>query len=182
MGETSKAKNRRIREGFFETYCPEDRSGVDIGCSDDPLNHTFRRWDITFGDGDATDMAGVPDETFFTVYASHVLEHLQYPAKAVRRWYEICKKGGHIIICVPNRDLYERKRFPPSNWNEEHKHFWLPDAEDPPSTKCLRKVILEAVPSANIVSYRTIDEGCDYTISKNEHPIGEYTIEAIIKK
>jgi SAM-dependent methyltransferase len=181
-GETSKARPRRIREGWFEKYIFEDRSGIDIGAQADPLNLTFRRFDFVYGDGDANDMIGVPDNTFWTVYASHVLEHLKFPHKAIRRWYDILKPGGHLIIIVPHRDLYERKRFVPSNWNPEHTYFWLPDKEDAPCTKCLKTEVLRAIPDANIVEYRVIDEGYDYSIDKNEHAIGEYSIECVIKK
>lgn len=182
MGETSKARKRRDREQWDLLYAPFDLSGIDIGCSDDPLNHTFRRWDIAFGDGDATEMAGIPPNQFYTVYASHVLEHLHFPRRAIQRWYEILMPGGHLIICVPHRDLYERKRFLPSNWNHDHKSFWLPDDEDPPCTKCLRKEILEAVPNADIVSYRVLDEGYDYSLPKDHSAIGEFSIEAIVRK
>ena len=75
-GETSKAHNRRLDEGWFEKYAPEDKSGIDIGAQIDPLNQTFRRFDLIFGDGDATDMQGIEDNTFWTVYASHILEHI----------------------------------------------------------------------------------------------------------
>jgi SAM-dependent methyltransferase len=182
MGETSKARSRREKEQFEITYAPHDLSGIDIGCSDDPLNHTFRRWDLVFGDGDATEMEGVPDEKFWTVYASHVLEHLQYPRRAIKRWWDICKTGGYIIICVPHRDLYEKKKMLPSQWNIDHKYFWHPDHEEPPCTKCLKKEILEATPRADIVSYRILQDGYDYSMPNDHHPIGEYSIEAIIKK
>jgi SAM-dependent methyltransferase len=181
-GETSKSRARRLREGWFEKFAPEDKVGIDIGAQSDPLNNTFRRFDFVFGDGDATDMIGVPDNTFWTVYASHVLEHLQCPHKALRRWYDILKPGGHLIIIVPHRDLYEKKKFPPSNWNPEHTYFWLPDQEEPPCTKSLKKEVLNAIPNANIVQFKVNDEGYDYSIPLNHHPIGEFSIECIVKK
>jgi hypothetical protein len=50
MAEVVKARKRRLAEGWFEKYCPEDKCGIDIGCGDDPVNETFRRWDKKFGD------------------------------------------------------------------------------------------------------------------------------------
>lgn len=182
MGETSKARQRRLREGWFEKFAPCDKTGIDIGCQDDPLNHTFRRFDIVFGDGDAMDMDGILKNSFHTVYASHVLEHLQYPQKAIKRWYDITAPGGHLIICVPHRDLYEKKKMLPSNWNYEHTYFWLPEQAEPPCTKSLLNEINSAISGADVVSLRTIDEGYDYSLGKDEHPVGEFTIEAIIKK
>ncbi len=181
-GETSKALDRRIRENWFEKYAPADKPGIDIGSSDDSLNFTFRRFEYNFGDGDATYMEGIPDETYYTVYASHILEHLKYPRQALRRWYEILKPGGHLIVCVPHRDLYERRTELPSNWNPEHQYFWLPDREEPPVTKNLKKEVLAAIPNADIVEYRVLDEGYDYRIDPNEHAVGEYAIECIIRK
>ena len=181
-GETSKSFKRRLSEGWFEKFAPEDKIGIDIGAQADPLNQTFRRFDYVFGDGDATEMMGIPDETFWTVYASHVLEHLQFPQKALRRWYQILKPGGHLIVIVPHRDLYEKKRFPPSNWNPEHTYFWLPDQEDPPATKSLKKEVLNAMPEAKIVQFRVCDDGYDYSLPENCHPVGEFSIECIVKK
>ncbi len=181
-GETSKARARRLREGWFDKWAPEGKPGIDIGCSHDPLNQTFRRFDFIFGDGDATTMDGVPNDLFHTVYASNVLEHLSYPHKAIQRWYEICRPGGHLIIIVPHRELYEKKRFLPSTWNPEHTYFWLPDQEDPPCTKSLKKEVLNAIPDADIVEFRTIDEGYDYSLGKHEHAVGEFGIEIIVRK
>lgn len=181
-GETSKARGRREREGWFARYAPEGKTGIDIGCQDDPLNHTFRRFDYVFGDGDATEMAGVPENAFHTVYASHVLEHLKYPRKALSRWYAITAPGGHLIVCVPHRDLYEKRPSPPSRWNFEHTYFWLPDRSEPPGTKCLMEEIRAVAPHADVVSYRTIDAGYDYTLGEEEHPVGEYSIEAVVLK
>jgi len=181
MAETKKSHKRRMKEGWFEKYAPPYLSGIDIGCQHDPLNHTFRRWDKIFGDGDAQKMEGVPDNQFHTAYMSHILEHLHDPVEALRNWYRICRSPGHIIVCVPHRDLYEKKKKLPSRWNGEHKTFWLPDKSEPPCTRSLRDTILEAIPNANIVLFRVLDEGF---VSKgpNQHSGGEYSIEAIIKK
>jgi len=190
-GETEKSHARRVREGWFDKYAPADKPGLDIGCRNDPLNWTFRRWEIQFGDGDGAALEGVPSETYDTVYASHVLEHLPYHRQALRRWYEVLKYEGHLIVCVPHRDLYEKKKSLPSYWNDEHCRFWLPDDEQPPGTLCLKKEMLLALPNADIVSYRVLDEGyCDNSkpgpdgneFFGHNHPCGEYAIEMIVKK
>lgn len=181
MGEVSKAYNRRVRENWFEKYCPEDKSGIDIGCQHDAINHTFRRWDIIFGDGDATFMEGVPDNKFWTVHASHVLEHVHDPVMAIQNWYRILKTGGNLIILVPHRDLYEKKLELPSNWNGDHKSFWLPETAEAPHTRSLKHTIFEAIPNAEIILFRILDEGY-YSESALTHSLGEYSIEAIIRK
>jgi SAM-dependent methyltransferase len=181
-GETSKAYNRRLQEDWFKKFAPEDKIGIDIGAQCDPLNHIFRRFDYVFGDGDATDMLGIPENTFHTVYASHVLEHLKFPQKAIRKWFQILKPGGHLIIIVPHRDLYEKKKMLPSNWNPEHTYFWLPEEEEPPCTKSLKNEVLTAIPDANIVQFRVCDFGYDHSLGADEHPVGEFSIECIVKK
>lgn len=185
-GETSKAHVRRLAEGWYK-YAPDDKIGLDIGCKDDPINKTFRRWDLDLGDGDATYLEGLETNKYWTVYASHVLEHLQYPRKAIRRWYEVLRPGGHLIIMVPHRDLYEQRVILPSRWNQDHKSFWLPDEEDLPCTKSLRKEILAAIPGANIVVFQVLQDGYRAQFGRGvepycSHPVGEHSIEAIIKK
>lgn len=180
-GETHKARERRIQEGWFTKYAPDQLSGIDIGCQYDPLNETFRKWDLIFGDGDATYMAGVPDATFHTVYASHVLEHLYDPVCAIWHWWRILRPGGNLIIVVPHRDLYEGNTTLPSRWNGDHKHFYHPDLDEEPDTRCLRRVINDAIPGANIIEYRVLQDGWSQP-APGQHPPGEYSIEAIVQK
>lgn len=182
-GESDKARERREREGWFQKYAPPELSGIDIGCGGDPINQTFRQWDERIKwCGDATLMSGIPSNAFHTVYTSHVLEHLQEPQKAIRRWYEITRPGGHLIIIVPHRDLYEQKTELPSRFNGDHKHFWLPEKGEYPWTRGLKEEVLAALPNANIVSLRVLDE--DYIPSGEDldHPMGEYSIEVILRK
>jgi SAM-dependent methyltransferase len=178
-GETKKARLRRAREGFFGRFILGD--GIDIGCQIDPVVERFRKWDLILGDSDATLMEGVPDDIYDTVYASHILEHLENPETAVRNWFRITSPGGHMIIVVPHRDLYERKDQPPSNWNWQHKFFFLPDKEEPPGVLSLQAVINRAIPNANILSLRVLNDGWEER-PKTVHATGEYSIEAIVKK
>jgi ubiquinone/menaquinone biosynthesis C-methylase UbiE len=181
MGETAKARNHRLKDGWFEKYAPDHMSGIDIGCQHDPLNQTFRRWDLIFGDPDATYMEGVEDNKFQTVYASHVLEHLPDPETALKNWYRILRPGGHLIVLVPHRELYERKKELPSNWNFDHKWFWLPEGDEPPVTKGFKDTIERAIPGADVVSFEVLTEGIQ-EVPVNEHAVGEFSIEAIIRK
>lgn len=181
MGEVNKAHGRRVREGWFGKYAPTDKPGIDIGCGKDPLNDVYRKWDIELGDGDATFMEGVEDNSYFTVHASHVLEHVNDPVTAVRNWYRILAPGGHLIVLVPHRDLYEKKKTLPSNWNHDHKTFWLPDKTERPDTLNFKAILFEAIPAANLVSFRVLDDGW-IPLPENSHSCGEYSIEAVIRK
>jgi len=54
--------------------------------------------------GDARDLSAFADDTFAEVYASHVLEHLDYrdevPA-ALAEWKRVLRPGGRLYVGVP---------------------------------------------------------------------------------
>jgi SAM-dependent methyltransferase len=178
MGETQKSYDRRMREGWFEKYIHEP--GIDLGCNVDPVHPNFRKWDQVFGDPDATYLAGVLDESYQTVYASHLLEHLDDPIAALKNWYRVLKKGGHLIVLVPHRDLYEQKKELPSNWAPEHKRYYLPTSNEPPCTANFQLTLWQALPEGDMVLFRVLDENWQNNLPG--HPGGEYSIEAIIRK
>lgn len=179
MGETSKAKARRQREGWFDKYVRDP--GIDIGCGSDPLNHTFRRYDHERGDGDATHCANIPDGVFLTVYASHVLEHLADPWSALRNWFRILAPGGFLLLSVPHRTLYEKRWELPSRWNADHKWFFLPDDGEAPCTLHLRELIRKEIPAGELFELRVCSEGWQ-DLGPEVHSVGEYSIEAVVRK
>lgn len=176
MAETRKAKPRRLAEGFFAKYVCDP--GLDIGCGNDPLNETFRRWDKP--DGDAQKMPGVSSGIFKTVYASHILEHLNDPKDALRNWWRILAPGGHLIICVPHRDLYEGKTELPSQFNAEHKTYWLLDRAESPCTLDFTQTLKDSCEGARIVYIKILDAG--WQKEPGKHAGGEYAIEAVLYK
>ncbi|SRR5579871_373918 len=178
--ETAKSHARRFVEGWYDRYAPADKPGIDIGCGADPLHSTFGKWDYQLGNGDATLMTGVKNETYTTVYASHVLEHLTQPRIALQNWWRILAKGGHLIVVVPHRDLYECRKKLPSQWNPDHKWFYLPHRAENPHTLGLFQTVYQTLANGEIVSFRVLDEG--YRRIGNEHPQGEYSIECIVRK
>jgi SAM-dependent methyltransferase len=179
-GETLKSRGRRERQGFFERYC--QGRGIDIGCGDDPLTPEVDKWDMV--NGDATDMVGVEPDTYDFVYTSHLLEHLFYPVVAIQNWWKILKVGGHLIIVVPHKELYERKDclVPPLH-EDRHKMFFLPDRADPPHTLSLLDTVNLALGAdpREFVYMMTCDEG-RIAVDAVSHPQGEYQIELVIRK
>ena len=181
-GETAKAHARRLREGWYDQHIKAPC--IDLGCGRDPLLAPFpvRRWDIILGDGDAQKLEGVPDNSYQTVYASHLLEHVVDPVAAVRRWYEILAPGGKLIICVPSRRLYEKKNAPPSRWNSDHKTFWeLEDGGPETTTYGLRNCVLRGTLTGEIISLRVLDEGY-VSNGPNQHSSGEFSLECVVRK
>lgn len=180
VGETIKSEARRRREHWFEHFAPDNQSGIDIGCGQDPIHPTFVKWDEIYRSGDATYMNGVENNKFHTVYASHILEHLDKPIASIQNWFRICEPNGHLIICVPHRDLYEQKITLPSLWSGNHKWFYLPEASYLPDTRSLKLDVQDAIPEARFVFMRTLRE--NYVASAGRHPEGEYSIEIIVQK
>lgn len=99
--------------------------GVDVGSGDDPLGRyasLFPRityvheWDKQHGD--ATHLGGLAQCDF--LHSSHCLEHLDDPFLALENWCKKVKFGGHLVIMVPDEDMYEQGNWP-SKFNEDHK-------------------------------------------------------------
>lgn len=58
--------------------------------------------------GNARDLSAFADGTFAEIYASHVLEHLDYRgelATALKEWYRVLAPGGRVLISVPDMDV-----------------------------------------------------------------------------
>jgi predicted SAM-dependent methyltransferase len=61
--------------------------------------------------GDARDLSAFADGTFAEVYASHVLEHLDYRDgvfAALCEWFRVLKAGGRLYVGVPDMDAMAR--------------------------------------------------------------------------
>ena len=52
---------------------------------------------------DATEMDSFEDESYDFVLASHVLEHVANPLRALRHWKRVVKRGGVILFVVPHK-------------------------------------------------------------------------------
>lgn len=210
LGNNSRAHVRRTKERFYEKYIIG--KGIDIGCSNynraisdnvDLYNdHQTGKLEVTIC-GDATYMKEIENETYDFVIASHILEHIVSPDLAIKNWYRILKPGGHLVICVPERDLFEFRTELPSYKNEDHKWYFKIDESDPPVTLSLKWLIIGCLkddPSFQLEYIKVCSEGCDETPPKNprlktgrkkkrlrkpkkpQYPDGECQIEAVVKK
>jgi len=176
-GETFKAKNRRLREGFFDKYCIGQ--GLDIGFGGDLILPNVQGWD--FEHGDAQYLNGIPDNKYDYVYSSHTLEHVEDAAEMIKNCFRVLKPGGHLILYIPHRDLYEKKKNLPSRFNENHKRFFLVDRDEYPDTIGIVPLIERSLKDFNIIYAKECSEG--HTILDPEiHSDGEYSIEVVIKK
>ncbi len=177
QGETSKAKQRRTRETFFEKYC--NGSGLDIGFGGDLLTQNCVGWD--FEHGNAQSLKGIADLKFDFVYSSHTLEHMTNPHISLMNWWRVLKRGGYLLLYVPHRDLYEKKKMLPSRWNSDHKHYFLPYQDDAPDTIGITALIHDSLSNFEIVYVKECCEG--HKISDPEiHSDGEYSIVVVVRK
>jgi SAM-dependent methyltransferase len=178
--ETSKAYARRLREGYFERIFVGE--GIDIGCGDDPLTPDCLHWDKA--EGDAQELPGLCPEQFDWVYSSHCLEHLTDPPRAVQRWWEVLRPGGHMLVVVPDEDLYEQGIWP-SRFNPDHRwsftiqksRGWSPVSINLPE-------LLAPLPSHQVLWLRTCDGGYDYSpgVWDRTGGLAEAHIEALVRK
>jgi SAM-dependent methyltransferase len=175
--ETSKAKSRRLGEGFFEKFCPG--KGLDIGYGGDLLTENCQGWD--FEHGDAQYLKGLKDSKFDFVYSSHTLEHMISPEISLKNWWRVLKPNGYLIVYIPHRDLYEKKKTLPSCWNSDHKHFFLPENDEPPDTIGVIGLINRVLSNFELIYLKVCNEG--HTITDPEiHSDGEYSIEFVLRK
>jgi len=144
--------------GDFERSLLHGR-GIDIGCGPDPVAPDVRRFDVE--DGDANEIGRYVTEQFDYVYSSHCLEHMQDPAWALRGWWSLVRPGGHLIVIVPDEDLYEQGVFP-SRFNHGHTvTFTIGKSRSwsPASINVL--ALASALPGGLVISVALQDQGYD---------------------
>jgi 2-polyprenyl-3-methyl-5-hydroxy-6-metoxy-1,4-benzoquinol methylase len=98
--------------------CRQPGALLDIGCGRGAFLASMQRagWQVTgveFSDETAayarevygvtvtTDLA-FPDASFDVITVNHVLEHMEAPAQTIQACYRLLKKGGVLIVAVPN--------------------------------------------------------------------------------
>jgi len=176
-GETTKARDRRIREGFFDLYCKG--KGLDIGFGGDLITENAEGFD--FEHGDAQYLEKLKDSTFDFVYSSHTIEHLPDPSEALKNWFRVLRPGGFLIVYLPHRDLYEKKNTLPSRFNPTHLHFFLPDMDEKPDTLGVLPLINKSISNYELIYIKVCDES--FSIKDPlSHSDGEYSIEVVLRK
>lgn len=192
--EQSKAARRRYFDGAFHArYFVGE--GIDVGAGPDglaqyagifPAMRSVRNWDQP--DGDAQLMAGVADGSYDFLHSSHCLEHMVDPYVALQNWARIVKKGGFLIVTVPDEDMYEQGHWP-SRFNDDHKWTFTICKKKSWSPKSLNVIDL-AKRFAEALSLERVqllhdffrqelrERGVDQTMT----PVAECAIEVVWKK
>ena len=192
MKECSKSLSRRLHDSNFlnKYFCGH---GVDIGGLPDPLIlykeffpklESVRTWDLE--DGDAQFMESLDDNSIDFIHSSHCLEHVYDPYEGLKNWLRVIKPGGHIIVTLPDEDLYEQGVFP-STFNKDHKNTFSINKKNSWSPKSVN--VLNLISSlgdmADLKKIELIDYTYRYSLPRYDHtltPVGESAIEFIIRK
>ncbi len=72
------------------------------------------------GDLDSDGLGQFQDGSFDFVVINHVLEHVANPVKAVREVFRICRKGGIVIIAIPDKEFTFDRGRELTSW----EHLW----------------------------------------------------------
>lgn len=192
MKECSKSIPRRLGDPNFTARYFVGR-GLDIGGKPDPLIlyqelfvriTSVRTWDRE--DGDAQFLAGVRDGEFDFVHSSHCLEHLNDPREGLFNWFRVVKPGGHLIVTVPDEDLYEQGVFP-STFNKDHKwSFTIMKARSWSERSInLLPLIADLGADAELVKLELLTSTYRFSLPRYDQtlsPIGECGIEFVVRK
>lgn len=189
-GATSLAQSRRASTRLFTERVFVGRA-IDIGAGPDPLTDVgfpllrdVRQWDLV--DGDATLMQGVENESFDCVYSSHCLEHIRNPWTAAERWWRLVKPGGHLVIVVPDEELYERMEWPPRR-NDDHKNPFSTATETTSVLDCSAirvQHLADQLCGGRIISLVRLEDGFDPNEPRDQTALGtcECGIELVVRK
>lgn len=192
MKECSKSIARRLADvNFTSRYFVGD--GLDLGGKPDPLAlyaelfsrmGSVRTWD--WEDGDAQFLATLEDSTVDFVHSSHCLEHLVDPYEGLRNWLRVLKPGGHLIVTIPDEDMYEQGVFP-STFNRDHK--WTFTVFKPESWSDKSINVLELLKSlgkeADIIKVEQLISTYRFNLPRYDQtlsPVAECGIEFIVRK
>jgi len=192
--EQSKAAKRRFSDGaFLNSYFVGE--GIDIGGKPDPLSQycgifplmkSVRVWDLD--DGDAQPMPGVADGSYDFVHSSHCLEHMRDVHEALGNWIRITKPGGHLVITIPDEDMYEQGIFP-SRFNSDHKWtmtIYKKQSWSPRSVNLLDlcRDFGDQVQVERLQMVRDFFRGAlaERQVDQTRTPVAECAIEMVLKK
>lgn len=190
--ESSKSHKRHLHDNRFATKYFVG-NGIDVGSGYDCLEHyrplfplmqEVRNWETE--DGDAQYLKTIADNSMDFLFSSHCLEHVQHPYITLFHWFRVLKPGGHMVVVVPDEDMYEQGLFP-SKKNPDHK--WSFSIHKRQSWSQVSVNILDLVTSlgddAQILKIESCDAGYHYIAEPHDqtvHFAAECAIEIIIRK
>jgi SAM-dependent methyltransferase len=192
MHETSKSLLRRLHDSRFATRYFVGH-GIDIGAGPDalaqyaeqfPLMRSCRSWDIQ--DGDAQVLSGIDDASLDFAHSAHCLEHMEDPRTALINWLRILKPAGHLIVIIPDEDLYEQGVFP-STFNPDHKWTFTMHKAQSWSARSINllPLLAEFAGRAQTIKVEQLDATFRFRTPRFDQtltPVAECALEFILRK
>ena len=191
-GGTSLSMQRRMHDSRFSTRYFVGY-GLDVGGGHDslalfvelfPLIKNVVIYDVA--QGDAQTLANVDDQSFDFLFSSHCLEHTRDAEEALANWIRTVRPGGHLIISVPDEDLYEQGTWP-STFNADHKITFTicKKASWSPVSVNVFDLISKFCDRVKPLSVTTIDHAYRFRLPRFDQtltPLSECAIEFVLKK
>ena len=138
--------------------------------------------------GDAQLLSNVPDGCFDFLYSSHCLEHLRDPHEALSNWIRVVRPGGHLVINIPDEDLYEQGQWP-SRFNSDHKITFtlLKQRSWSPVSVNVLDLVARVADRVAPLAMHLIDHGYRFglqnqDIDQTRTPLAEAAIEIVLRK
>lgn len=176
--ESAKLWRQRCESGFWNAFI-RGPNIIDIGYRGGTLDavplhecaHGFES-----GDYDGLNLP-FPDGWADACHCSHLIEHVAPPEIYIQEWYRVLKPGGHMILFVPHAYLYERRlTVPPSRFSSEHLKAYSP-------ASLLGLIERSLEPNTyRIRHFKDQDSGYDYSLPKEQHPVGALEMELVIER
>ena len=177
--ELRKSYRQKIESGFFEKYLSGE-SILEIGYKGGrdgvvPIVPQAIGIDVDYPGYDGIHLP-FPDASQDAVYSSHCLEHIVDYKAALQDWFRTLKVGGYLVIIVPHKFLFERKRDLPSRWNKEHKRYYTPSS-------FLREIEEAFDPNSYRIRHLIDNDlGFDYSLTPLQGGVGCFEIELVLEK
>jgi SAM-dependent methyltransferase len=192
VDECSKAVARRLLgPGYATRYFVGH--GLDVGSGADPLARFAPLFPLvrsvtTFDvpDGDAQLLATYPDDRFDFLHSSHCLEHVRDPFEGLQNWVRVVRPGGHLVVLLPDEDLYEQGVWP-STFNADHRHTFTicKAASWSPVSVNVTTLLAAVADRAEVLKVELLhhtflpDRGRE---DQTLNPVGECAIEFVLRK
>lgn len=191
-GGTALSMQRRAHDSRFAArYFIGD--GLDVGGGRDslalyaelfPLIRNVVIYDAP--QGDAQKLENVDDASFDFLFSSHCLEHVRDPVEALGNWIRVIRPGGHLVISVPDEDLYEQGVWP-STFNTDHKMTFTicKKSSWSPVSVNVFNLLAQFCDKVKPLSVITTDHAYRHRLPRFDQtgtPLSECAIEFVLKK
>ena len=103
------------RKSYFPAYLYADRvDGVNFNTTTVWEGKINGGWTYKYLTGrqngyqyitEASELEGVPDASYDFLLSCHSMEHLANPLKALKRWREVLKNEGVLVLVLPNKEV-----------------------------------------------------------------------------